>query len=401
MPRPTPDPAGRPFRPFLAFAPAGLRSRLSLLLLALLLLGCRPEPVPSLRIGLVGYEPSDLNGPPTGNAVQLALEEANAAGGIRVGGRLRQVEVRRVTIREGSPEQAVAAVQRLINQEKVCAILGPQNSDEAIPSGGVADRSGIPLISPISSHSLTTRDRPFVFRACFRDDVQGRALARFAREVLKARTAALLVEVNLAYSRTVAEVFRREFTALGGRIVADASFTGPGEDLGRRFASIRRAAADVLLLPNYQSSTLAVGTAARRAGIRSVFLGSDSWSRQHLRGVPEFDGSYMVTNWSPDLATADNSRFVAAYARRFAAEPSETAALTYDAARLLFTAIAASGDGSPAAIQRALYGPLDFEGTCGRIRFNRNGDPEKAVVVLQFKQGKDVFTRVIAPGAAP
>lgn len=375
----------------------GGRRLLAALLLALP--GCRPEPAPSLRIGLVSYEATDLNGPPTGNAVQLALEEANAAGGLLVGGVRRPVEVRTVTIREGSAEQAVAAVQRLINQEKVCAILGPQNSDEAIPAGGVADRSGIPLLSPISSHALTTQGRPFVFRACFRDDVQGKALAQFARDVLKARTAALLVEVNVAYSRTVAEVFRREFTALGGRIVADARFTAPGEDLGRRFAAIRRAAPEVLLLPNYHASSLAVGTAARRAGIRSVFLGSDSWSRRHLRGLPEFDGSYMVTNWSPDLATAENARFMAAFARRFSAEPSETAALTYDAARLLFAAIGASGDGTPAAIQRALYGPRDFEGACGRISYLRNGDPEKAVVVLQFRGGKDVFTRLIAPQA--
>lgn len=396
MPPPSPALAGHPTRRSGATRPDGRRLLVTLLLA---LLGCRPEPAPSLRIGLVSYRASDLNGPPTGNAVQLALEEANASGGILVGGVRRQVEIRTVTIREGSPEEAVAAVQRLINQEKVCAILGPQNSDEAIPAGGVADRSGIPLLAPISSHALTTQGRPFVFRACFRDDVQGRALAQFARQALKARTAALLVEVNVAYSRTVADVFRREFTALGGRIVADTAFTVAGEDLGRRFATLRKAAADVLLLPNYHTSTLTVGTAARRAGIRSTFLGSDSWSRQHLRGAPEFDGSYMVTNWSPDLATTANGRFIAAYTRRFSDEPSETAALTYDAARLLFAAIGASGDGTPAAIQKALYGPLDFEGTSGRIRYARNGDPEKAVVVLQFKDGKDQVARVIAPMA--
>lgn len=383
-------------------AVGGTRPVLPLRVLLLLsLLCCRPAPQPPIRIGVITYQPSDLNGPSTSNAIQLAAEEANAAGGLLVGGGRRRLEIRSQTITEGSPEQAVAAVQRLINQEKVCAIIGPQNSDEAIPAAGLANRSGIPLISPISSHALTTKDRPFVFRVCFRDEVQGKALARLAREGLKAKTAALLVEVNVTYSRTIAEVFRREFTALGGRIVADQTFTVSKEDLTQQFQAIRGSAAEVLVLPNYNSSSRNVGIAARRFGIRSIFLGSDSWSRSHLRSVPEFDGSFMVTNWSPGLETEVNARFLAAYARRFPIEPSETAALTYDAAKLLFAAIATTGDGSPGSIQQALYGLRDFVGTSGRIRYTTNGDPEKAVVVLQFKDGKDHVVQVLAAGTGP
>lgn len=388
-------PARRPGRRS-AVHPAGLAA------LLLALPGCRTDRVPPvIRIGLVTYTPTDLNGPPTTHAVEMALEEANARGGLLVGGVRSRVEVRRVVIKEDSPEQAVAAVQRLINQEKVCAILGPQLSDEAIPAGGVAERSGIPLISPISSHSGTTQDRAYVFRACFRDADQGRVLAELARGVLRARTAALLVQVNVAYSRTVAEVFRREFTALGGRIAADVSFTDAGKGLGPQLAEIRRAAPDVLLLPNFQNSTLEAGRAARRAGIRSAFLGTDAWSRSRLGGVAEFEGAYMVTNWSPDLASAENARFMAEYARRFAAEPSETAALTYDAARFLFAAIGASGDGTPAAIRTAMAGPLAFEGVCGPLRYSGGGDPRKAVVVLRFRAGRAEFDRVIPSQGSP
>jgi branched-chain amino acid transport system substrate-binding protein len=379
----------------------GPRRRGLLPLLVLLLLpslGCPPPPPPPILVGLVTYRSSDLNGPPTSNAVLMAVDEANAGGGLQVGGSRRRVEIREAVIQEDSSEQAVAAVQRLINQEKVCAILGPQLSVEAIPAGGLADRARVPLISPISSHALTTKDRPFVFRACFRDDAQGKALASFAREQLHARTAALMVAADLAYSRTIAEVFRREFLSQGGRIVADCSFVESQGDLTPQLKLLRRSSADVLLFPNYSNSTRAVGIAARRAGIRSVFLGTDSWNRLQLRSLPEFDGSYMVTNWFPGLETPGNPRFLAEYARRFSTEPTETAALTYDAARLLFTAIACTSDGSPAAIQKALYGPLDFVGTSGRIRYGSNGDPEKAVVVLQFRKGKDVFTRVMAPG---
>lgn len=381
-----------------------LKSRAGALGFAAILLawlpGCRSAPAPPVRIGVVTYRPDDLNGPSTDLGVQLAVEEVNAQGGILVGGIRRRVEVARAQTREDSPESAVAAVQKLINQDKVCAVIGPQNSDEAIPAGGIANRSGIPLISPISTHTLTTKDRPFVFRACFRDEDQGRALAEFARGTLKARSAALLVEVNVAYSRTVADVFHREFRARGGRIAAVEEFTSESRlALDQPLRRIRAAAPDVLLLPNYVTTTRLAGVAARRAGIRSIFLGPDSWSTRHLREIPEFDGSFMVTNWSPELRTARNEQFKAAYAERFRSEPTETAALTYDAASILIAAIAATPDAAPASIQRALHGLPDFLGASGRIRYTGSGDPDKDVLVLRIKDGRESLAQVVPSGA--
>ncbi len=342
------------------------------------------------------YEPNNLNGPPTTNAMRLAVEEVNDAGGITVGGEKRRVDVRTVVINEESREEAVAATERLLNQEDVCAIIGPQNSDEAIPAAALADRAGVPLISPLCSHALMTRGRTCAFRICYRDDVQGKALAVFARETLKARTAALLVESTVAYSRTVAEQFQEEFSALGGRIVADESFVDPKGDLGRQLSRLRKAAADVLLLPDYADDSRIVGIAARRAGVKSTLLGSDSWNRRAVRVVPEFDGSYMTTNWSTQLDTAANRAFMHTYGQRFSAEPTETAALTYDAARVLFAAIAAADSAAPAAIRDALHALPAFEGVSGTIRFGSGGDPDKSVIVLSIKNGRDSIVRVIA-----
>ena len=233
-------------------------------------LGCPQRPLPPVRVGLVTYDPSSMNGLATSNGALLAEEEANAGGGVLVGGQRRRVEFRRMAIREGNAEQAVAAVQKLINQEKVCAVLGPQNSDEAIPAGGVAERSKVPLISPISSNAQTTLGRSFVFRAGFRDEDQGKALARFARGTLKARTAGLLWEVNVVYSRTIAEVFRREFVAQGGRVVADERYPDGLEDISRPLQTIRRAAPDVLLLTNYNQASGRVGTTPESSASRTL-----------------------------------------------------------------------------------------------------------------------------------
>ena len=375
---------------------AASRAALSALLLTGAL-ACRKSPPPPIRIGLVTYVDGALNGPPTTRAVEMAVSRVNAAGGILLGGKRRQVEVLRVAIAEGSPEPAVAAVQRFINQEKVCAIIGPPISDEAIPAGGLANRSGVPMISPLSTHSLTTKDRPFVFRVCFRDEFQGKAIAQFARHTLKARTAALMVNINIAYSRTIAEMFRQEFVRLGGRIVADESFLRGQEDLAAPMRRIRQASADVLLIPNYRTASQQAGVAARQAGIKSTLLGTDSWHRRELLPLPEFEGAYMVTNWSPDLDTPANGPFIADYRQRYSEDPTETAALTYDAATMLLQAIAASSDGSPSAIQKALYAPAGFQGTSGPIRYTSSGDPEKAAVILQFKAGKAVVASLVRP----
>jgi branched-chain amino acid transport system substrate-binding protein len=182
--------------------------------------------------------------------------------------------------------------------------------------------------------------------------------------------------------------------------VADESFADAQGDLSAQAARILNSKADVLLLPNFADSSVAAGIAARRAGVKSVFLGSDGWVRRDVRAIPAFDGSFMATNWSEQLDTVANKAFIHAYTRRFSMEPSETAALTYDAARLLFAAIAAANSESGAAIRDALYSLTGFEGTSGPIRYTKSGDPEKPVVIIGFKGGTDTLAQVIAPRGA-
>jgi branched-chain amino acid transport system substrate-binding protein len=194
-----------------------------------------------------------------------------------------------------------------------------------------------------------------------------------------------------------ARVFRKEFTALGGRIAAEETFVDPAHISAAQLQRIRRAQPDVLLLPNYAENEKILGEKIRDAGIKAVFLGPDSWSRKSLRNVPSFDGSFMTTNWSRDLNTPKNRAFITAYSERFHEEPSETAALTYDAFSLLFAAIQVEGKFDPQSIQRGLYALPVFAGVGGDIDFTDSGDPKKGLIVLQFRSGRDTFYTTLYP----
>ncbi len=144
-----------------------------------------PSKPPPVRIGFIAYEPGELYGPELfiKQAAQLAVEKVNESGGLQISGQKTKVVLVTETIKS-RPEAAVAAVRRLINQERVVAIVGPHVSRDAIPAGAVAEESKIPMISTGSTNPQTTAGRQFVFVVSFTDDLQGRTMARFARRSL-------------------------------------------------------------------------------------------------------------------------------------------------------------------------------------------------------------------------
>ena len=128
----------------------------------------------SIRIGVNAPLTGDIPkvGEGTKFAARMWLEDVNAAGGIEVGGKKYKVELI-IEDNESKAESAVKANTKLITEEDVLAIVGPQSSKQAIPAGGKANELGTPMISPWSTNPDTTKDRPFVFRGCFLDPFQG------------------------------------------------------------------------------------------------------------------------------------------------------------------------------------------------------------------------------------
>jgi branched-chain amino acid transport system substrate-binding protein len=358
-----------------------------------------PTPAPEIRIGVIittRVDSEDVEGVSTINAANMVANAINAAGGLDVNG-VRHLVILVVEKTDNTPEDNVAAAQRLINQKNVVAIIGPQPSRLAIPVGGIAEAAGVPFISPISSNSATTQGRRFVFRMGITDDFQGAVMAQFAHQKLNAQTAGVLYNITDAYSQGLAEVFRKAFEADGGQVLAYESFTPDQPDPTAALQRIQAQNVDVLFLPNESSYVIPQVQIARAQGGTAAFLGSDGWDRVQFRTLPEIEGAFMSTNWSRDFDSDLSRQFVAAYKQQFNRDPGDTAALTYDAFNLLFAAIQAAGKVEPQAIRDSLYALDAYTGVGGLVDFVDTGDPHRSVVILQFKEGQDVFYTTITP----
>ena len=283
-----------------------------------------------IRIGLIVPKTSPLrmNAQSAIQGAQLAMKKANYNDGLMLSG--RQVLIKLFIEDDANdPELAVKAAQKLIRQDGVIALIGPTTSRSALRVARVAEEMHIPMISPNATHPQITRGARYVFRACFTDSVQGKVLARFARETLQAESAAVLFNASNDYNRCISSVFNRFFETDGGEISAMESYSNK-QDLNFEFNlnTINYNEPDVLALPNYPNEVNAQVSQARAMGLKAVLLGSDSWNPWTLARNEPFDDTYLTQHWHPSLASEESASFVEAFEAIYGETPSNIAALT-------------------------------------------------------------------------
>jgi branched-chain amino acid transport system substrate-binding protein len=282
----------------------------------------------------------------------------------------------------------------------VVAIIGPNASRYAIPASEIAESSKVVLITPWSTNPKTTLDaktgapKKYVFRACFIDPFQGRVVAKFAMDNLKAKKAAVLYDVASDYNKGIAEFFKTTFEGAGGQVVAFETYTTGDKDFSAQLTKIKQAAPDVIFLPNYYSEVPLQVQQAHRLGITTPFVGSDSWGSDELIKLcgADCEGYYFSTHYAADNATPVAKKMIDAYKAKYGTTPDDVAALTYDAFGLLWTALKSAGKVDRQAVRDALAKIPKYEGVTGTMQFQEgSGDPIKSAVILQIKGGKFVW----------
>jgi branched-chain amino acid transport system substrate-binding protein len=365
-----------------------------------LLWGCGPGTQNEIRIGvnaeLTGSKPTV--GDSCKKAMELLAEQVNSAGGLKVGDKQYPLKLF-VEDNEDKAESAAAAAQKLVSQNNVLAIIGPNASGNAIPAARITEDAGVIMISPWSTNPKTTEGKKFAFRACFLDDFQGQVMAKFARETLKAKTAAVLYDVASEYNKGIAEFFKKFFEADGGRVVAFTSYTKDDKDFSSQLTLIKAANPEVLFLPNYYNEVPLQAQQARRLGLACPLIGSDSWGSQELLrlGGPDLEGSYFSTHYAPDIATPKAQKFIREYEAKYGKKPDDVAALTYDAGNLLLAAISKAGSLDRKKVRDALATIEEFEGGTGLMKFKNACDPIKSAVILQIREGKFNYFSSVQP----
>ena len=297
----------------------------------------------------------------------------------------------------------MAVATRLIVEEDVLGIIGPQASKQAVPTGQVANDRETPMISPWSTNPDTTFDRPWVFRAAFLDPFQGPVVASFVQNEFGAETAAVLYDVGSDYPKGLAENFRDAATANGIEVVGFETFTTGDTDFSSQLTNIIADSPDVIFTPQYYNEVPLIVQQARELGYEGPIVGSDSWGTADLLDLcgEACNGLFFSTHYAPDIATEVGQTFISAYEERYNATPSDVAALTYDAFQMMFMAIENANSLDKAEVRDALANIELFEGVTGVMSFDEQGDPIKCAVIIQIQDGAFTYYDSACPAGFP
>jgi branched-chain amino acid transport system substrate-binding protein len=383
--------------------------RLLVPLLALLAMaGCSKQPTDSVvRIGLnvelTGELPSV--GASSKNAVELHVAQINATGGLTLGGKPVKIELV-IGDNGAKADQAAATAQRLISQENVLVMIGPNASSCAIPASEIAESMKTPMISPWSTNPKTTvnaqsgKPKAYVLRGCFTDLFQAGVLAKFTLNDLEVKRAAVLFDVASEAPNGQATLFKETFEKLGGVITAFETYTTGDRDFSAQLTKIRASNPDVVFLPAYYTDVPLIAQQARQLGLTTRFVGSDAWSSPEIvkLGGAALEGSYFCNHYSTQIATPAAKKFMADYRAKYGKAPDDIAALSYDSVGFAMKAIEAAGVIDRQAVRTALASIPSYEGVTGVMRFNEgSGDPVKSAVILQIKDGEFIWVANAAP----
>lgn len=351
----------------------------------------------TIKIGYFG----DLTGPTFNfgrsaiNGVLLAADEINQSGGINK----RRIDVV-IEDDKGSPEEAARLTAKLIDQDKVVAIIAGGTSSNSLAAAPKAQSSQVPLISPSSTDPAVTQTGDYIFRACFVDSFQGEVMASFAVNTLKAQKAAILYDFNSPYGRGLTEYFKVSFTKLGGRIVAEQTYAQEDPDFKGQLSTIRSSEPDVIYIPGYYGDVALIAKQARMIGLTQPLLGGDGWDAPELwqLGGDALNGAYISTHYSVDDPSPAIQEFVQTYKQRYGnLLPDAHAALAYDATRILFDSMSRGGVTESAKLRDALAQTKNFPGVTGIINIDANRNAVKPAVVLKLLDLKFIYQETIQP----
>ena len=379
--------------------------------LSMVLLGCPPKSeTPSGTSGtatggdiLVGEYGSLTGteatfGQSTHNGIMMAADEVNGAGGING----RKIKIL-TEDDQSKAEEAVTAVQKLISQNQVVAVLGEVASSSSIAAAPICQNNKVPMITPSSTNPEVTRKGDYIFRMCFTDDYQGHSMADYVAKQLGVKTAAILTDVKSDYSQGLGHFFEERFTQDGGKVVARASYAKGDSDFRAQLTSVKGANPQILFVPGYYTDIGQIAQQARDLGMTQPLVGGDGWESPKLIeiGGKALEGCYYSNHYYYGDTLPAVRNFVERYKQRYGVTPDSLAALAYDAMHVLAESMKRAGgklDG--ASLRDAIAATKNFAGVTGNITLGPDRNPiGKKIIIEEIKNGQLTLRKSIDPNA--
>lgn len=311
----------------------------------------------------------------------------------------RPIELKLVDTKSDKVESA-NSVARLIEKEKVVALIGEMISGNTIAGSDHAERRQIPMVSPTATNPIVTQGKKYIFRVCFIDPDQGRVAARLAREQLNAKTAALIYDISQDYCVGLANFFKKEFAKEGGKIVAETMFKSGDRDFTPQLSRIQASNPDIVYAPIYYTECALVARQAREIGLRAPILAGDGVQAPELAAVGgnAVEGLYFTAHFHREMINTELGKELLTRFEKQTGKPLDAfSAMGADAYFIIVDAIKRAGSPDSKKIRSALVHTKDFPGVTGKISLKEDGNPIKAMVINKVKNGKFEYVTAINP----
>ena len=372
-------------------------------LVASLAAGCGAKTDKDIKIGMV-YELTGNTasyGTSAANGAKLAFKEINASGGV-LGKQIKIISADN----KGEPSESANAMSKVISQDKVVAVTGFTVSSCGIAASAVAEANKIPFVAAATVNPKVTFDertgkvKDYTFRACFIDSFQGTVGANFALNGLKAGKTAIMTDSSSDYSKGLTEIFRSTYVKAGGKIVAEESYLQKDQDYKPILTKIKAQNPDLLYIPGYYEDVGKIIKQARELGMTIPVLGADAWDSPvlvEMGGAQPLNNTYFTNFYSIEDKNPVSNAFVDAYKKEYGQTPDSMAAMGYDAAKLLVDAIRRADSTDAKKIKEALAATKNFSSVSGEMSLNERHDAVRGVVIIELKDGKQVYKETVKP----
>jgi branched-chain amino acid transport system substrate-binding protein len=339
------------------------------------------------------------------NGTELAVKDINAAGGL-LGKQVKVVYEDTKSLATEVPN----VVRKLIEQDKVIALLGEVASSNSLAAAPVLMQLKRPAIAPTSTNVKVTQDpndltkvNPYYFRACFVDTVQGKSMANFAYTNLGKKNAALIYNIAQDYNKALAGVFKDRFTQIGGTIVAEETYPLDTQDFKPLLTKIKNKNPEVIVTPNTYAESGLILKQAKELGMDNfIFIAGDSTHAPQvidIAGEDAVKNLYLTTLYVGDDPDPKAKAFSDKYKAAYNADPNSNACFSYESMMVLAEAIKKAGKADPEAIRTALEGIKDVSVPSGTFTMDAatHNPLNKPVVVIKVAGKSFTFVAKVAP----
>ncbi len=317
--------------------------------------------------------------------VDLAVEEINRSDKTKI-----KLDV--ITYdTKGDKTEAINAMKKCIEQDKVLAIQGPTFSGEMFAAGPIAQQSKVVAFGTGTTAPGITDIGDYIFRNAIPGKLAIPATVKKAQEKLGFKTVAILYSNNNDQMVGENKIYQELFKSMGINVLATETFADKDTDFSAQLTKIQNLNPDVIAIAGLYQEGALIAKKAREMGMKQPIIGNNGFnSPEYIKQAgAAADGTMVATPWNPERQSEKAQAFRKAFIAKYNHEPDQFAAQAYDAMYTIHEAIEKSGTTTDRKKFRDTLAQIKgFEGATGKFEFDENRDPKMDLDVLIVKNGK-------------